>query len=810
MTALPIDPLLPQIVSRLAARRRLVLAAPPGAGKTTRVPLAVAGLLGTTTGLPGRILLLEPRRLAARLAAERLAATLGEKVGGRIGLSTRIERKRSQQTQIEVMTDGVFLRRLLGSPDLAGIGTVIFDEVHERGLNNDLGLALMEDVQSALRPDLCYMAMSATLETQRLARHLDAEVVESEGRQYPVETRYLGKSRDRLEEHMARAIARACRETDGSILAFLPGAREIRRTADHLVPLNLGANIAPLYGALSPQAQDAAIRPAAGRKIVLATDIAESSLTIEGVSVVVDCGLTRVPDWNGHDANPVLVTQRASQASVNQRRGRAGRLGPGICYRLWDAAETRGLSPQPIPEILSADLTSLVLTLADWGETDPARLRWIDPPPPGRLANAQQQLVGLGAMTADRKLTDRGRAIAALPLAPRLGALIVMAAKPAEKALAAQFAALIAEPGLGGPSDDLSDRLARFRTDRSVRASALRAQVESWGGRVAPAGNAAAILATAWPDRIARRRSVDSNIWLLASGRAAFLPPDSPLARHEWVLAANLAGSARQSRITAGLALDEATVLASAPPVLRELAEFDAATGQFRARRVKAIGAIHLSETPLPRPSGAAAKAAFLDHLHQHGFGPAGLEPALQTHCARITALRSVDAASWPDTPLSHLQNGVHVWLGAALPDKGFKLPGPQAVVDALIQSYPLDKKKDLNDQVPLTLLLPSERRAKIDWLDDRAPLVEGRVQEFFGPTPHPQLAGGRLAVTVQLLSPGGKPVASTRNLPGFWTGGYTDMAKDMRGRYPKHDWPDRPESARPHAGLTKARLKHG
>jgi ATP-dependent helicase HrpB len=809
MTDLPIETLLPDIVRHLRAKQRLVLGAPPGAGKTTRVPLALGGLLPDVPGLAGRILVLEPRRLAARLAAERMAATLGEGVGERIGLSTRIEQKRSRATRVEVMTDGVFLRRLIESPELHGVGAVLFDEVHERRLNNDLGLALVQEAQSVLRPDLCIMAMSATLDTKKLSRHLQCEVLESSGRQHPVETVYVGKSRNGLEQHMANIIHRAFRDSTGSILAFLPGAREIRRTAEHLDRLKLKALVTPLYGALGPEAQDAAIRAVTppDRKIVLATDIAESSLTIEGVSVVIDSGLTRVPEWTGLEASPKLVTQRASRASVDQRRGRAGRLGPGTCYRLWDEAETRGLTPQPAPEILTADLTGLVLSLAQWGETNPERLSWVDPPPRGRLAAARQTLYNLNAIGTEGHLTDRGRAMAKLPVAPRLAALIASATSSEHRALAAHLAVLISEPGLGGASDDLSDRLSRFLKDPSPRARALRSQAESWSDHIPPAGQPANVLARAWPDRIARRRAPGSEVWLLASGRAATVPRESALARHDWILVADLAGSARQARVTAGLALDEATALACSPPQEHEEATFSAASRQFRARRVRAIGAITLFETPLPRPSGTAAKAAFLDHLRSEGFGPTGLEEALRTHCARLTALRSLDPDRWPDTTLTMLQASVDKWLGPALSEKSFTLPSGQQVMAALMQSCDWKKTKALNDQVPLTLLLPSGRRATLNWLDDRAPLVEGRVQEFYGSAPHPCLADGRLLVTVQLMSPGGKPVATTRDLPAFWRGGYQDMAKDMRGRYPKHDWPEAPSRASPHPGLTKARL---
>ena len=806
-TTLPIEPLLPEIAQTLRAKQRLILGAPPGAGKTTRVPLALAGLLDGFDALPGKIVMLEPRRIAARMAANRMAQTLGEKLGDQIGLSTRVDRQVSKKTKVEVITDGLFTRRLLADPELSGVSAVIFDEIHERSLSADLGLALALETQTALRDDLHLLAMSATLDTAAMARILDAPVIESEGRQYPIETRYLGRSKDRLEDQMARAIERAARETQGSILAFLPGAGEIRRTVERL---NVDADmlIAPLFGAMSPKDQDAAIRPRAdgGRKVVLATDIAESALTIDGVSVVIDSGYARVPRYVPGGMSTELQTVRAARANVDQRRGRAGRLGPGICYRLWDEAETRGLTAAPDPEIENADLSGLWLALAEWGEADPGALTWLTPPAPGRLQAARQDLVSLGALDADGALTKKGAAMTRLPVSPRLAALIVGAASDPEKALAARIAALASERGIGGNSADLSERLARFDQDRGQRAQKLRQQAARWGGNASPKGVPADILAAGWPDMIARKRDGSEDQFLLASGRAGQIDAASGLAKSDWLVVADMVGGAKSARITLAAPLTQAKALDYGDVETRDEAQFEPKTGTFRARRVKALGAIILSEQPLPKPSAKVAQAAFVKHLETDGFAPTGLDRSVLEFLARISELRAAYGEAWPNWSLADLQANVADWLAPAM-GHSFAVPSAATVRDALKARLEWPLPQDLETKAPMSVSLPSGRKAKIDWLDERAPLIECKAQELFGASQHISVADGRLPITLQILSPGGKPVATTRDLPGFWTGGYLDMAKDMRGRYPKHDWSDDPANAKPHAGMTKARL---
>lgn len=806
-TPLPIDAALGEIAAALATSNRLVLAAPPGAGKTTRVPLALLD----TSWCEGRIIMLEPRRIAARMAAERMAVTLGERVGETIGLSTRIDRRVSKATRIEVVTDGLFTRRILSDPSLEGVGAVLFDEIHERSLAADTGLAFALDAQGALREDLRLLLMSATLDTEAFAAKLDCPVVESAGQSHPVETKYLGRTRERAGEQVAAAIRRALREEDGSVLAFLPGAAEIRRAEEALrsgLPEN--ASVHALFGALSPKEQDAAVRPApAGhRKIVLATDIAESSLTIEGVRVVVDAGLARVPVFDPSGGASRLETVRASRASVDQRRGRAGRTQPGVCFRLWDEAETRGLPRAPEPEILTADLSGLRLSLAEWGEREASNLTWLDAPPAGRLAAADAALTTLGALDDTGALTTKGRAMAALPLPPRFAALVASASTPGDKALAARIAALAGERGIGGPSTDLATRLAGFDRDNSPRAKALKRQAERWGDGASPKGDAGRLLARAWPDRIAKARAGARGRFALASGQAGQLEETDPLAGKDWLVVIDMMGGGANPRIALAVAIDEATALSAGGVETAEAVTFDMETQTVRGRMVKRLGAITLSESPLAKPSGEAARAAVLDAIAEHGFEATGAGDVMTETLARIALLKDATNDPWPDWSESALRGTAPDWLGPIIAAGGSLLPSPSQVRDALLAQLEWPLPKTLSDLAPLTLALPSGRHAPVVYEGEQAPLVEGRAQEFYGPAAHPALAGGRVAVTVSLLSPARRQIALTRDLPGFWSGGYLDMAKDMRAQYPKHDWPADPVAAMPHEGRTKARLK--
>ena len=809
---LPIDQIMPEILHVLTGTNRLVLAAPPGAGKTTRVPLALAGLDAGPGITSGRILLLEPRRVAARMAAERMASALGQRVGALIGLSTRVDRKVSAETRIEVMTDGLLTRRLLADQSLPGVGAIIFDEFHERRLNTDLGLALAMEVQSVLREDLRLLVMSATLDTERIRKALDAPVLESEGRVFPVRTVYLGRSDERLEERMSRLIRQLIREQEGSILAFLPGAREIRRTAEALEQLGPDIIIAPLYGALSPAEQDKAVSPApeGRRKVVLATDIAESSLTIAGVRIVIDAGLARVAEESAGGAGARLITIKASRASVDQRRGRAGRTGPGICYRLWDEEATRGLAVSPTPEILSGDLSGLALTLAEWGTRDAAAMTWIDPPPVGRLTAARQSLKALGALDHEGHLTMAGAAMARIPLPPRLSALIVRASSPQDRALAAEIAALMSEPGMGGDSRDLRIRLDRFRADTSPRARALRQQARVWGGSlpVGDPGNAGRILAMAWPDRIARRRSDGQGNYLLSSGGAVTLHASDPLAGAQWLVVAEAGGAAREPAILLAQPISEAEALMAIPETIEERASFDSRTGKFSVRRIRRIGAIMLSETALPRPSPRVAASVLLEAVQREGLEVIGAAEIADETLARLGVLSASGLSDHPALSSGDLISTAGEWLLPLLERKGASIPAADEVRSALVGSFDWQVQEMLRREAPLHIELPSGQSVRINWLDPRAPLVSARAQSFYGVDVHPCLAAGRVPVTVELLSPGMKPAATTRDLPAFWRGGYRDMARDMRARYPKHDWPDDPSAARAHEGRTKKRLQ--
>ncbi|WP_035616707.1 ATP-dependent helicase HrpB [Hyphomonas johnsonii] len=806
---LPIDEVLDEVCTALRDGTRLVLAAPPGAGKTTRVPLALAGLTGGPAVIEGRIILLEPRRVAARMAAMRMAQTLGEPLGQTVGLTTRVDRKVSAATRIEVITDGLFTRRILSDPELTGVGAVIFDEFHERRLNADLGLALALEAQGALREDLRLLVMSATLDTARVAGAIGAPVIESAGRQYPVETRYLGRSTDRIEDRMAAAIRRALREEKGSILAFLPGAREITRVAERLEDIEAGCVVAPLFGALSPGEQDAAVAPAppGTRKIVLATDIAESALTIEGVTVVIDSGLARVAEEDMGGLGQRLTTVRASRASVDQRRGRAGRTAPGVCYRLWDEAATRGLTAAPQPEILVSDLSGLVLALAEWGERDAGNLTWLDAPPPGKLRAATDMLERLGALDAGGGLTALGTEMARLPLSPRLAALVAGAGSSGERALAAEIAALAGERGIGGPSADIRERLSRFRADRSPRARTLQQQARAWGKGAAPTGDVAKLLAKAWPDQIARARPGSAGVYLMASGRAASLPETDSLAKCDWLVVADLGGASGQARITLAVPLAEADALALGGVTTEERADFEPKTGRFTARRVRSLGAIILSEAPLPKPAPAVAAQAMLAAIATEGFAAIGADRVVDETLGRIRLLERAGLVEAPGLTLAVLRETAADWLTPLLTRQGARVPSDGHVREALVGSLDWQLQDALRLYAPLSLALPSGQTASVDYIDPRAPLVSARAQAFYGLASHPAIASGRMPVTVELLSPGMKPAATTQDLPRFWENGYRDMAKDMRGRYPKHDWPDDPATARAHEGRTKKRL---
>ncbi len=805
---LPIDRVLPELVGTLAARPNAVLVADPGAGKTTRVPLA---LLAEPWRGDGRIIVLEPRRLAARAAAEQMARLLGEPVGGRVGYRVRLEARVSAATRVEVVTEGVFTRLVIDDPTLEGVAAVLFDEFHERSIDADLGLALALDVQGALRPDLRLLVMSATLDAARVARLMgDAPVIRSEGRAFPVETRHVGRDRAaRIEDEMAKAVRRALDAETGSILAFLPGAGEIERTAERLRDtVGPDVDVAPLYGTLERDAQDRAIRPAADgrRKVVLATSIAETSLTIEGVRVVIDSGLARVPRYEPASGLTRLETVRVSRAAADQRRGRAGRLGPGVCWRLWDEPETRALPPFSTPEILEADLAPLLLDCARFGLVDPTRLAVMDPPPAGALTEARRLLLTLGALDPDGRLTDAGRRLARLPLPPRLAHMVAEAAPRGRAGTAADLAALLGERGLGGPGVDLAARLARFRSERGRRAEDARRMAARWaklaGGSDGPEGQASAgaLLALAYPDRIARARPGKPGEYVLSGGRGAVLDPAEALAREPWLAVAELQGGDARGRITAAAALSEAEALAALAPAMVEGVEhvFDADARAVRARRVRRSGAIVLAEAPVP-VDPAAAGPVLAEALRRLGLDALSWSKASKQLRDRIAFLHRAAPDAWPDMSDAALLDGLDDWLLPFAPGATALADLSAEVLHAALSGL-LDgaQRRRLDAEAPTHFEAPTGSRVAVDYEAEAGPTVSIRVQELYGLSRHPALAGGRVPLVLELLSPAQRPIQVTRDLPGFWAGSWADVRADMRGRYPRHLWPEDPAAAAP------------
>src|SRR3569623_299299 len=811
-TPLPIDEVLDDLAQTLELTITAVLVEPPGAGKTTRVPLALRDAPWVENW---KIIVLEPRRIAARAAAERMAQTLGEKVGESVGYRVRFGSKVSRKTQIEVVTEGIFTRQILDDPELKGVAAVLFDEFHERSLDADLGLALARDAQSGLREDLRILVMSATLDGARVASLLgDAPVVESEGRAYPVETRYLGRKPDiQIERQMADAIASALRADAGSVLAFLPGAAEIRRTQTFLTERVSDPNIeiVPLFGALDAAVQDRAIAPSPKgmRKVVLATSIAETSLTIEGVRIVVDSGLARGPRYEPDIALTLLETVRASRAAVDQRRGRAGRTEPGICYRLWDEPQTASFEAFTRPEILAADLSSLVLDLAHWGVSDPATLAFLDPPPPAALKEASALLRDLDALDADGRITAEGQALRGLALPPRLARMIVDASRLGAGEEGAQIAAILTERGLGGDSVDLDARLENFARDRSPRAQSARQLAQRWVAQVkeasAKTGDAAeelstgAILALAFPDRVARNRGKAS--FTLANGRGANVDPAAALAKAPYIAVAELTGTAASGRIllAAPITQDEIETRFVDHITIEDETSFDRSAMALRARRRKRLHAITLSEHNLPvTPSMQTAQ------ILADGFAAAGLDrlpwsKPLKQWRDRVMFLRVTAPDEWPDLSDTALAGSRAEWLKPALMDK-ISLSDFSAsdLSDAVMALLPWDKRARLERDAPTHFTAPTGTSLPIDYEAEQGPPIAVRLQELFGLNVHPSIANGRLPLVLELLSPAHRPVQVTRDLPGFWRGSYAAVRADLRGRYPRHPWPEDPASAPP------------
>ncbi|WP_295227597.1 ATP-dependent helicase HrpB [uncultured Brevundimonas sp.] len=796
---LPIHAVLEPLKAALSAGNTAVLAAPPGAGKTTVVPLALLD----QPWLQGKVLVLEPRRLAARAAADRMAASLGEQPSGTVGYRTRLQSRIGPNTRIEVVTEGVFTRMILDDPGLEGVGAVLFDEFHERSLDADLGLALARDTQGLLREDLRLLVMSATLDVVGVSRLLDgAPVIKAEGRAWPVETRYLGRNpSERFEEAVARACLTALGEETGSVLVFLPGQGEIHRVA-RLVNERLrlpNVDVVPLYGGLDRAEQDRAIEPAAvgRRKLVLATSVAETSLTIEGVRVVIDGGLSRVPRFEPSSGLTRLATVKVSRSSAEQRRGRAGRTEPGVCYRLWDEEQTRGLVPHQRAEIQEADLTGLALDLSRWGARSAEGLALLDPPPIGAMAEARKVLTRLGALDADGGLSKHGLRLTKIPMSPRLAHMVAVASDAGDAMTGARIAAVLSEPGLGGSSVDLADRLIGLERDRTQRARDSIKLAERWA-RAAGGGSGRTIdpgllLAEAFPERIAKARGKTGE-YLLASGRGAVLDATDHLAREPWVAIAELGGGDTRDRVRLAAALeadriesDLARLISTEDRLVRE------PSGRSVIRRSRRIGAIVLDEKVVGAPDAKTLTDALRAEIEADGLGALKWGEQASGLRARLAFLNARDPA-WPDVSDNALLATREDWLWPLLEGaKSLEGITDGNLAEALRGLIPWDLQRRLDELAPPRLITPLGSAA-IDYAAEGGPRVDIRVQELFGVTTHPTVGG--VPLTLALLSPARRPVQVTKDLPRFWSGSWAAVRAEMRGRYPRHPWPENPAQA--------------
>jgi ATP-dependent helicase HrpB len=821
--ALPIDAVLPRLLDALRGGPRALLIAPPGAGKTTRVAPA---LLDEPWVDSGQILLLVPRRLAARSAAEYMARERGEEPGATIGYATRLDSKVGKSTRIIAMTQGVYLSRLQADPELSGIAAVLFDEVHERSLDSDLALALTLDAAEGFRPDLRILPMSATLDGERFGRLLrNPPRIESEGRSYPLTLVHEGRDvGQRIEPQMASAIRRALNEHDGSLLAFLPGVAEIERTADALGSLPPNIVLHRLHGGIEPAEQRAALAPPKPgmRKLVLASAIAETSLTLDDVRIVVDSGLARRPRYDRGAGLTRLVTERASRAAVTQRSGRAARQGPGIAVRLWEEAATAALPAHDPPEILEADLSSLLLTCLLWGESDPARLPFLDPPPLAGLSEARQRLARLGAIDPDGHITPHGRAIAAIPLEPRLAHMLLEAGERGLGRSAADAAALLTERGLGGNDPDLEVRHRRWLGDRSPRAQGARRMADRWsnsspakagvqgaaqaapfgapGPRPSPGSNLAAAIALAFRDRLSRRRDSSGEQWQSVGGRGFRLDPASPLARSEWLAVAEVAGAASGARIlsAAAISIDEVEELFAAEIETYAEVRFEPAMAAISATKGRRLGAIKLSSAPDPRPDQAAIEAGLLEAVRRHGLSILPWSEAAIALRQRAAFAAQQDAAV-PDVSDAALLARLDEWLAPLLHGKRrLDAISPGSLHNALQGLLGYEASCAIDRLAPSHFQSPAGSAHSIDYAAHGGPTVEVRAQALYGLKDHPMVAGGRVPLTLAITSPAHRPIQTTRDLPAFWAGSWRDVAKEMRGRYPKHPWPDDPAGAAP------------
>ena len=796
---MPVSAVLDPLLAALKSAPQVLLLAPTGAGKSTWLPLQLL----QQANLPGKILLLEPRRLAAKNVAYRLAQQLGETPGQTVGYRMRAESKTSAATRLEVVTEGILTRMVQADPELSGVSLVILDEFHERSLQADLALALLLDVQNALRDDLKLLIMSATLDNLRLTPLLpDAPVIVSEGRSFPVDRHYISlASHERLDEGIARVVSRLMSENGGSMLLFLPGVAEITRVQNLLAGrVSDDIDLCPLYGALTLDQQQKAIQPApAGRrKIVLATNIAETSLTIEGIRLVVDSGLERSAQFDPRSGLTRLVTQRISQASMTQRAGRAGRLEPGLCWHLFAKEQAERASAQGEAEILQSDLSSFWLELLQWGCQQPDQLSWLDAPPAPAMAAAKTLLHSLGATDKQGKLTSAGQRMAKLGCEPRFAAMLIAADAQGADALAtaALLAAMLEEPPRGG-IPDIDYWLSRPQGNWQRRAGQLAQRVSAKKGQV-DAALAPWLLAAAFSDRIAQRRGVDGR-YLLANGLGASLPQDDALTRAAWLVAPQLlqGNNSPDARILLAVTLDASQLAERLPQIVKEqtAVEWDEEKGTLRAWRRWQVGRLVLKANPQAKPDDADLQQALIDWVRQQGLASLNWSVAAEQLRLRLTcAAKWMPEADWPAMDDQSLLDGLEQWLSPSLNGvRSLKMLQQVDLHDALLRLLDWHQRQRLDKALPTHYTVPTGSRLPIRYYADQPPILSVRMQEMFGEERSPMLAEGRVAVVLELLSPAQRPLQITADLAAFWQGTYREVQKEMKGRYPKHPWPDNP-----------------